>query len=88
MEKIILDWKAPSEKKMADYVKKLAKEKRKSFAEACVEAKDGKNIINKSKAKKWLVDNCDSKGDIEWKNRPKNARAMSSADLIASWLED
>ena len=85
--KVTLDWKAPSEKKMAEYVKELGDEKKKSFAKACVDKKDGKVIINKSKAKKWLVDNCDSLGDIEWKNRPKKVRPISGADEIASWLD-
>ena len=85
--KVVLDWKAPSEKKMAEYVKDLGNESMKSFAKACVEKKDNKNVINKSKAKKWLVDNCDSKGDIEWKNRPQKVRPISGADEIASWLD-
>ncbi len=87
MAKVTLDWKALSEKKMAEYVKSLGNEKMKDFAKACVEVKNGKKVINKSKARKWLVTNCDNTGDIEWKNRPKNTRAMSSADLIASWLD-
>lgn len=84
--KVVLDWKAPSEKKMKEYVETLGRDMMKDFAKACVEQKDGKNLINKSKAKKWLVDNCDSKGEIDWKKRPQNARPMSSADEIASWL--
>ena len=85
MAKVILDWKAPSEKKMAEYVKTLGEDKMKSFAKSGVDKKDGKVAINKSKAKKWLVDNCDEK-DIEWKNKPKNVRPMSGAEEIASWL--
>lgn len=85
--KVTLDWKAPSEKKMKDYVISLGEEKMKSFAKACVETKDNKNVINKSKAKKWLIDNCDNTGDIEWKNRPKTVRTLSAADEIASWLD-
>lgn len=86
MAKVTLDWKAPSEKKMAQYVGTLGDEKKKSFAKACVEKKEGKSVINKSKAKKWLVTNCDSTGDIEWKNRPNEVRPISSAEEIASWL--
>lgn len=85
MAKVTLDWKAPSEKKMAEYVKTLGEDKMKNFAKTCVGKKDDKVIINKSKAKKWLVDNCDEK-DIEWKNKPKNVRPMSGAEEIASWL--
>ena len=86
MAKVTLDWKAPSEKKMAEYVGTLGDEKKKEFAKACAEKKDGKNKINKSKAKKWLIDNCDASGDIEWKGRPKSVRPVSGADEIASWL--
>lgn len=85
MTKVTLDWKAPSEKKMAEYVKTLGEDKMKSFAKSCVDKKDGKVAINKSKAKKWLIENCDEK-DIEWKNKPKNVRPMSGAEEIASWL--
>lgn len=85
MEKVTLDWKAPSEKKMAEYVKTLGEDKMKSFANTCVEKNDDKISINKSKAKKWLIENCDEK-DIEWKNKPKNVRPMSGAEEIASWL--
>lgn len=85
MAKVTLDWKAPSEKKMAEYVKTLGEDKMKSFAKACVETNDDKTSINKSKAKKWLIENCDEK-DIEWKNKPKNVRPMSGAEEIASWL--
>ena len=86
MAKVTLNWKTPSEKKMAEYVGTLEDDKKKDFAKVCVEKKDGKNVINKSKAKKWLVDKCDSTGDIEWTNRPKSVRPISAADEIASWL--
>lgn len=85
MAKVILDWKAPSEKKMAEYVKTLGEDKMKSFAKACVEKEDDKVSINKSKAKNWLLENCNEK-DVEWKNKPKNVRPMSGAQEIASWL--
>lgn len=87
MAKVTLDWKAPSEKKMAEYVKTLGEAKMKDFAKACAEEKDGKPLINKSKAKKWLVENCDNTGDIEWKNRPKSVRPISGAEEIVSWLK-
>ena len=86
MAKVILDWKAPSDKKMKEYVGSLDNNKKKSFAKACVEKKNGKNTINKANAKKWLVDNCESTGDIEWKNKPKSVRQKSAADEIASWI--
>lgn len=85
MALVTLDWKAPSEKKMAGYVVTLGDEKKKDFAKACVEQKEGKNVINKAKAKKWLVANCNSE-EIEWKNKPKKTRPLSAADEIASWL--
>ncbi len=86
MAKVTLDWKAPSEKKMAEYVKTLGEDKMKSFAKTCVEKSDDDKVsISKSKAKKWLVENCNEK-DIEWKNKPKNVRPISGAEEIASWL--
>ena len=45
MAKVTLNWKAPSEKKMAEYVGTLGDDKKKEFAKACVEKKDGKNVI-------------------------------------------
>lgn len=84
MAKTVIDWKAPSEKQMKDVVKELSNEKKKSFATACVVVKEGKNTINKSKAKNWLRDNCADL--VEWKNAPKNVKAKSSADEIAEWL--
>ena len=86
MAKVTLDWKAPSERKMADYVEGLGEEQKKDFAKTCVSEKDGKVSISKGKARKWLLSNCDP-SDIEWKNKPANTRAMSGAERIASWLK-
>lgn len=88
MASVTLDWKAPSERKMADFVGKLSDEKKKSFAKACVEKnEDGKITINKSNAKKWLTKEFDGTNEIEWKKRPeKKEKKMSGADTIASWL--
>ena len=88
MAKVVLDWKAPSEKKMADFVGELTDEKKKSFAEACVSRKeDGKVVINKAKAKKWLTENFDNTDEIEWNGRPtKREKTKSGADRIAEWL--
>ena len=85
MAKVTLDWKSPSDKKMVEYVQTLGEDKKKDFAESCIVKKDGKNILSKGKAKKWLLVNAKAE-DIEWKNKPENTRAMSSADLAASWL--
>ena len=89
MAKVVLDWKAPSERKMADFVGTLSDEKKKSFAEACVGRKeDGKVEINKAKAKKWLTKEFDGTDEIQWEKRPeKKQKKMSGADTIASWLE-
>ena len=88
MAKVTLDWKAPSERKMADFVGKLDNAKKKSFALACVEVKDEKKQINRAKAKKWLTEQFDGTNDIEWKGRPvKNEKTASGADTIASWLD-
>lgn len=87
MVKVKLDWKAPSEKKMADFVEELDNAMKKDFATSCVEVNDGKVKINRSKAKKWLVEKFDKTGEIEWKNRPeKKAKTMSGATRIAEWL--
>ena len=88
MAKVTLDWKAPSEKKMADFVQDLSVEMKKDFANACVEKKDGKVVINKSKAKKWLVAKFDNTDEIEWLKRPeKKVMKKSGADRIAEWLD-
>lgn len=87
MAKVILDWKSPSDKKMADFVKTLTDEEKKSFAKACSEKKNGKNTINTTKAKKWLAEKFDGTDDIEWTNRPTGARRISAANEVASWLE-
>ena len=87
MAKISLDWKAPSESKMADFVEGLDNTMKKEFATTCVEKKDGKAVVNRSKAKKWLVSKFDNTDAIEWKNRPeKKEKKMSGADTIAEWL--
>ena len=71
---------------MAEIVGGLSKEKKKEFAKACVEVKDGKNTITRSKAKAWLVKECSDR--IEWKNKPQgNRQQKSGADIIASWLD-
>lgn len=88
MAKVTLDWKAPSERKMADFVGTLSNEMKREFAKACVEKKEGKNVINKSKAKKWLVSKFDNTDDIEWLKRPeKKVKRTSGADTIAEWLD-
>lgn len=87
MAKVVLDWKVPSEKKMKEFVGELDNKMKKSFAEACVSKKDGKNSINKTKAKAWLTEKFDGTDEIEWKNRPeKKEKVKSSADIIAEWL--
>ena len=88
MAKVVLDWKAPSERKMADFVGTLSDAKKKEFAEACVDKKGEKATVNKANAKKWLVDNFDGTDKIEWKNRPKKKeKKMSGVDTIAGWLD-
>ena len=46
MEKIVLDWKAPSERKMMDLVEELTNAEKLEFAKDCTVAKDGKRVIN------------------------------------------
>ena len=88
MAKITLDWKTPSERKMADFVKELSDDMKKAFAKACVEIKDNKATINKAKAKKWLTEKFDGTDEIEWKGRPeKKEKKVSAADTIAQWLD-
>lgn len=89
MAKVTLDWKAPSERKMADFVGELSNEMKKDFAKACVETnKEGKTVINKSNAKKWLVKHFDNTDDIEWLKRPvKKESRKSGAVTIAEWLD-
>lgn len=88
MEKVILDWKAPTDGKIKEVLLKLNdKEKQKEFAKECIVKKNEKNIIDKTKAKHWIDDNC--KNYVEWKNYPKGgtAKRTTIADEIASWLD-
>lgn len=88
MAKVVLDWKAPSEKEMKVFVSSLGDDKKKEFAKACVEKKDGKIKIKRADAKKWLTENFDGTDEIEWKGRPaKREKRMSAAEEIASWLD-
>ena len=87
MAKFKLNWKAPSDKQMKELVKELDDNKKKSFAEACIEVKDGKNKINRANAKKWLVAEFDGTDHIEWIGRPEpKEKKLSSVDEIAGWL--
>ena len=87
MEIITLNWKAPSERKIVDFVSKFDDETKRSFAVECLEKKKGVMTINKLKAKKWLVERFDATGEIRWENRPqvkpKKPSAISTAE---SWL--
>ena len=88
MEKVILDWKAPSDRKMADFVGQFDDATKKEFAQACMIRKNGKPFVVKSKAKKWLVEKFDSTEQIEWKNRPQKAKTKTSgAEDIEGWLK-
>ena len=89
MAKVILDWKAPSESKMADFSETLSEELQLEFCNACAKLDDkGKVVINKSKAKKWLVEKFDGTGEIEWKNRPvQKAKKLSGAERIGRFLK-
>lgn len=90
MEKIVLDWKTPSERQMTNIVAKMDNNKKKDFAKTCFfVGENGKKKINKAKAKHWLIDNCPSDVEIEWKNKPSgdSKRGMSAVDTVASWLD-
>lgn len=83
-----LNWKTPSEKVMKEIVRELSADKKKSFAEACIEVKEGNNKLNKSKAKKWLTAEFDGTDTIEWVGRPaEKEKRLSSVDEIATWLD-
>lgn len=87
MEKVKLDWKAPSERKMLELVGELSAEEKKEFVNECSEVKEDKRVINKSKAKKWVKDKFDGKDRIEWKNLPKGTKKKPSiSDTLESWL--
>ena len=87
MEKIVLDWKAPSERKMMDLVEELTNAEKLEFAKDCTVAKDGKRVINKSVAKKWVKDKFDGKDRFEWKNLPKGTKKKPNiSDTLEMWL--
>lgn len=81
--KVVLDWKAPSEKKIADFMEQFDVDKMIAFANACVDENDK---FNRSKAKAWLVKEFDKTDYIEWKNRPETKeKKLSGAKRIAAW---
>lgn len=88
MAKFKLDWKTPSETKMADLVETLSEKEQMEFCEVCASLNEkDKVVINKSKAKKWLTDKFDGTDMIEWKNRPTpKEKKLSGAERIGKWL--
>lgn len=90
-----LDWKVPSDNKMADFMEKQSEEMQIEFAnECCTLDEKGEPKINKKNARDWLVNHFDGKNDeegnpmITWKNRPaKKDRPLSGAKRIAQWLK-
>lgn len=88
MEKVKLDWKAPSERKMMDLVTELSTEEKKEFVNKCTDEKEGKRVIHKSRAKKWVKEKFDGKDRIEWKNLPKGTKKKPSiSDTLEEWLK-
>ena len=86
-EKVVLDWKAPSERRMMNLVEDLTDAEKLEFAKDCTVEKDDKRVINKSVAKKWIKDKFDGKDVIEWKNLPKeNKKKPSISDTLEMWL--
>ena len=87
MAKAILNWKAPSEKVMADLMETWEEEMQIEFANACGSIVDDKVVINKTKAREWLTSHFDGTDEIEWINRPvKKEKKLSGADRIGKWL--
>ena len=85
---VTLNWKAPSESKMADFVDTLDIETKKEFAKTCASKENGKCKINKSMARKWLTEKFDGTDKIKWENRPeKKVKKVSGAERICRWLD-
>lgn len=77
-EKIVINWKTPSNVKIKDVVSKLNEEKRRYFVNNFIEVAEGKKPkIKEKEAKKWLDENC--KDMIEWENYPKGTKIRKSA---------
>ena len=88
MEKVKLDWKAPSEKKMMDLVRELTPQDMKEFATDCSVSKDGKRVVDKTKAKKWIRAKFEGKDRIEWKNLPTGGRKQPTiSETLEEWLK-
>lgn len=88
MDKVILDWKAPSERKMVDLVATLTPEEKKDFAENCTDVKEGKRVVNKSRAKKWVKEKFANDENVEWKNLPeKRTKKPTISDTLEDWLK-
>lgn len=87
MEKVTLDWKAPSERKMYDLVGELPLERKTAFAKECTELKENKRVMKKTDAKKWIKKEFEGKDRIEWKNLPKGTNSKPSiSDGLEKWF--
>ena len=84
-----LNWKSPSEKKMADFIETKSEELQKEFCDACASLDENKKIvINKSNARKWLVKKFDGTDEIEWEDRPtEKEKKLSGAERIGKFLK-
>lgn len=90
----VLDWKAPSQKVMADIMENmLSVEEQIVFAEACATLDENDNVtLDKKKGRDWLYSKFkdvvkDGKEIIEWKNYPTpKERPKSGAERIGDIL--
>lgn len=83
---IKIDYKAPSVPKMKEFILTKSDDVKKTFAQKCITInEEGKNVINKAEAKKFLYENY--KDEIEWVNAPKGGIKKSAVDEIAEWLK-
>ena len=87
VKKVTLDWKAPSEKKIHDFIEQFGEDKMYDFAMECIlEDDNGNEKMNRAKAKDWLVKEFDKTDYIEWKNRPKKKdKEPSAVKKMAAW---
>lgn len=77
------DYKKVTPTEMVNYAKdNLSAEQKAAFKKAAlVEDKTGKKTVDKSKARKFLVENAT---DIEWENKPKTG-TKSLASIVDEW---
>ena len=83
-----LDWKAPSERKVHDFINQFDDEVKKEFVKNCLEVKEDKLIMKRVDTRNWLSEKFDEKEYILWRNRTvAKAKRLSAIEEMSKWLD-